>query len=75
MGVNLRVSKKKNLKRIHRKKKNILDSIPPELVIDIVARAAAYSSKDLLNIRLRYKKLKIYDFFIYIIFNSCMHIC
>ncbi|XP_074375511.1 putative F-box protein At1g67623 [Apium graveolens] len=51
MDVNLRVSKK-----IYRKK-SILDSIPAELVIDIVARAATCSSKDLFNTRLSCKTL------------------
>ncbi|KAK1392450.1 hypothetical protein POM88_011506 [Heracleum sosnowskyi] len=56
MGVDFKVRKKTNLKKIYRKK-TILDSIPDDLVIDIVARAAAYSSKDLFNFRLSCKTL------------------
>lgn len=53
MGVGMKVTKKTNFKKTN-SKKNIFDSIPEEVIIDIVARVAASSSHDLFNTKSRY---------------------
>ncbi|KAL8148153.1 putative F-box protein At1g67623 [Apium graveolens] len=51
MGVGIKATKKTNFKKTNNKK-NIFDSIPAELIIDIVARVAASSSRDLFKAKL-----------------------
>lgn len=71
MGVGIKATKKTNFKRANNKK-NIFDSIPNELIIDIVARVAASSSRDLFKTKFRYFRISVYDISIkFILLNAC----
>lgn len=71
MGVGIKATKTTNFKKTNNKK-NIFDSIPDELIIDIVARVAASSSCDLFKTKFRYFKICVYRILIKIYIIACL---
>jgi len=55
--------KNKKSSKMTMSKKNYIESLPRELLIDIVERIASYSLKDLMRVKLRYLCINQFSLF------------